>query len=318
MKLLFMGTPDFAAGALRALGERHEIVGVFTQPAKPRGRGMETRPSAVGEEAALLGLTVYTPATLRGGEAEALVRSLSPDAAVVAAYGKLLPPEILALPRYGCINIHASLLPRWRGAAPIQRAIMAGDAETGVTTMRMDAGLDTGDIYEVRRVPIACGDDCETVHDALAAAGAELIISTLDGIEAGTLIPRPQPTDGATYAAKIEKADCALDFTLTAKELRDRIRALSPFPGAFAALRRGDGNEKIIKIFATEPATGFCGECGEVASLDGDVINVVCGDGAVALTSVQPQGKRRMSAGDLIHGRAVAVGDRFVAVNADE
>lgn len=311
MKILFMGTPDFAVTALRALAVRHEVVGVFTQPAKPRGRGMETRPSAVGAEAERLGLPLFAPVTLRDGGAEELIRTLAPDVAVVAAYGKLLPPEILSLPRLGCINIHASLLPRWRGAAPIQRAIMAGDRETGITTMRMDAGLDTGDIYETRRVAIAPDDDCETVHDALAAAGAKLIISTLAGIEDGTLAPHPQPSEGATYAAKIEKSDCALDFSLPSDILRDTVRALSPFPGAFAVSGRG-GRERVIKFFAPVTAsdedTG-CAAPGTVISADSVSVAVACASGVLRISTLLPEGKKRMTAGEAVRGRLIAQGD---------
>ena len=309
MRILFMGTPDYALFSLRALCEAGEqIVGVVTQPDKPKGRGYELCPPPVKVFAQERGLPVYQPETLRNGAFDEELKALAPDLIVVVAYGKILPQSVLDLPKYGCINVHGSLLPEYRGAAPMQRAIIDGKRETGVTTMQMAAGLDTGDMLVTVRVPIGENDNFEDIHDKLGAAGAEALIETLARLRAGTLTATVQDDALATYAAKIEKADCVLDFTKDAATLHNQIRGLSPFPLAFT--RTPDG--KMLKV----PESRVCREkahtgarCGEILSLDG-VISVACGNGTVLeLWRVLPEGKGRMSAADYIRGRKISVGD---------
>jgi len=308
MRILFMGTPDFALFTLRALCERgDEVVGVVTQPDKPRGRGYTLMPPPVKVYAEERGIPVYQPATLKGEEFASLLSSIDPDVIVVVAFGKILPESVLSYPKYGCINVHGSLLPAYRGAAPMQRAIMEGQAETGVTTMMMDVGLDTGDMLLVDRVPIGENDNFEDIHDRLGACGARLLLRTLDELAAGTLVRVAQDDALANYAAKIERADCALNFSLSARELHNRIRGLSPVPLAFT--RTPDG--KLLKICASAVAdeTQTHARVGEVLSLSGGKIEVACGVGSLYLLSVLPEGKKRMSANDLINGRRIAVGD---------
>lgn len=313
VRIVFMGTPDFAATALDALfSAGANIVGVVTQPDKPKGRGYVMTPPPVKVKAEEKGLPCYQPQSLKGEDFAALLGSLAPEMIIVAAYGKILPQSVLDFPKYGCVNIHASLLPRWRGAAPIQRCLMEGDCKTGITTMMMDAGLDTGDVIEQREYIIKPEDNFETLHDALADIGASLIISTVNGLTSGRLTPRKQNCCDAVYASKIEKCDCAVCFCLSAAALHDRIRGLSPFPLA-CTTHRG----KVLKItessVISEKGCG-CGENvgavpGKVLSLDGGVIAVACGEGVLGIHGVLPEGKKRMSAADFINGRAIAVGD---------
>lgn len=308
MRILFMGTPDFALFSLRALVEAGEnVIGVVTQPDKPKGRGYALTPPPVKVYAAEHGLPVYQPSTLKGPEFESLLRELAPELLVVAAYGKILPQNVLAFPKHGCINIHGSLLPEYRGAAPMQRAIIDGKAETGITTMMMDVGLDTGDMLLREVVPIAENDNFETMHDKLGACGAALLLKTIAALRDGTLTRTPQNHALATYAAKIEKSDCLLDFSLSAREVHNRIRGLSPIPLAFTYLPDG----KMLKVLASRVAerTADTAVCGQVLSLDHGVITVACGTGAVALLTVLPEGKKRMSAADFINGRKLCVGD---------
>ncbi len=307
MKILFMGTPDFALFSLRALVESGEnVVGVVTQPDKPKGRGYVLTPPPVKVYAEEQGIPVYQPATLRGEEFAKLLAEIDPDLAVVAAFGKILPANVLDYPKYGCINIHGSLLPEYRGAAPMQRAIIDGKKETGITTMMMDVGLDTGDMLLKRSIAIEANDNFETVHDKLGACGAETLMETLRALRAGTLTREKQDDSLATYAAKIEKSDCLIDFTKDAQAVHDQIRGLSPFPLAFTYLPDG----KLLKVTAAKPVA-WAGDaaCGSVVSLDGGMITVACGAGAIALLSVLPEGKKRMSAVDFINGRKVLVGD---------
>lgn len=306
MRVLFMGTPDFAVVALRALiahGD-YEVCGVVTQPDKPSGRGYATKASAVKECALSCGIPVYQPQTLRDGAFAPALEQLSPDVIVVAAYGKILPSYVLHYPKYGCINIHGSLLPRYRGAAPIQRAMLDGEAVTGVTIMQMAEGLDTGDMYKKVTVPITEEDNFETLHDKLARAGADALLAVLPELEAGSAHPQKQNDALSTYAAKIEKSDCVLDFTRDARALERQIRALSPFPLAFCRL-----NGKLLKITSARWEAGT-GEPGTVLSTEHDRIAIACGDGILAVTGVLPEGKRRMSAADFIRGRGIAAGDR--------
>ncbi len=308
MRILFMGTPDFALFSLRALVEAgEEVIGVVTQPDKPRGRGYALMPPPVKVYAEEVGLPVYQPSTLRGEEFAALLSEIDPELLVVAAYGKILPANVLDYPKYGCINVHGSLLPAYRGAAPMQRAILDGCAETGVTTMMMDVGLDTGDMLLQEAFPIEENDNFETVHDRMGETGARVLLRTLEALRAGTLVRIPQDGALATYAAKLEKADCQLDFSLSARAVHDRIRGLSPIPLSFTYLPDG----KLLKVIASRISKreGKHAAPGTVLSLAGGEVEVACGEGSVALLTVLPEGKKRMSAADLINGRRVAIGD---------
>ncbi|MBQ5612609.1 MAG: methionyl-tRNA formyltransferase [Clostridia bacterium] len=305
MRILFMGTPDFALFSLRALVEAGEdVVGVVTQPDKPKGRGYTLTPPPVKVYAEEKGLPVYQPRTLRDEEFADLLRQIDPEVIVVVAFGKILPANVLDYPKYGCVNVHGSLLPAYRGAAPMQRAIIDGCAETGITTMFMDVGLDTGDMLLKKSVAIDLHDTFETVHDRLGECGAELLLRTLALLEKGEILPEKQDDALATYAAKIEKEDCLLDFSRTAKEVHDRIRGLSPIPLSFTHTPDG----RLLKILSSEPTEGK-GRPGEVISLENGRITVACGEGAVALLSVLPEGKKKMSSADFINGRRISVGD---------
>ena len=307
MKILFMGTPDFALFSLKALASTsHEIVGVVTQPDKPRGRGYTLTPPPVKVFALEAGFPVYQPDTLRSKEFAALLSELNPDVIVVVAYGKILPKNVLDFPKYGCINVHGSLLPEYRGAAPMQRAIIDGKTQTGITTMYMAEGLDTGDMLLKDYVEITDTDNFETIHDKLGECGASLIVKTLEGVEAGTITREPQDGTLATYAAKINKEDCALDFSKDARTLHNLIRGVSPFPLAFTHMPDG----KLLKITSASvfAENGIYGKAGEVIGVD-DGILVACGNGTLNITGVLPEGKPRMKASDFVRGRKINVGD---------
>ena len=309
MRILFMGTPDYALFTLRALFDAGEnVVGVVTQPDKPKGRGYELCPPPVKVFATERGIPVYQPVTLKNGAFDEELKALAPDLIVVVAYGKILPQAVLDLPKYGCINVHGSILPEYRGAAPMQRAIIDGKRETGVTTMQMAAGLDTGDMLVTVRVPIEEQDNFEDIHDRLGEAGVEALRLTLAALRDGTLTPIPQDESKATYAAKIEKSDCLLDFSQEARALHDRIRGLSPFPLAFT--RTPDG--KLLKVPESRVGKDKAPngvKNGTVIALS-DVITVACGGGTtLELLRVLPEGKGRMSAADYIRGRRIRVGD---------
>ena len=303
MRLIFMGTPEFALVAVKALAAAgHDLAGVYTQPPRRAGRGKALRPSPVQVWAESRGLPVRTPASFAEQEAVAEFTALKADAAIVAAYGLILPPAVLDTPVHGCLNIHASLLPRWRGAAPIQRAIQAGDAETGITIMQMDAGLDTGPILMQRRFPIADGTTAGGLHDELAALGAEAmaeVLAWLDGTAAGDLAPRLQPGSGATYARKIAKSEARIDWSQPAAHIERTVRAFDPAPGAFF-----DAGGQRIRVLCAELAEG-AGAPGTV--LDGN-LTVACGEGALRLLRVQRQGKDPMAAADLLRGFAIPAG----------
>lgn len=305
MKILFMGTPEFAAKILESLYEsENQIVGVVTAPDKPKGRGMVLVPSDVKKYAQEKELPVYQPKTLKDGAFLAELKDLDPDVIIVVAYGKILPAYVLEYPKYGCINVHASVLPKYRGAAPIQRAIMDGEVETGVSIMKMDEGLDTGDVYLVKKVKIEENDNFESVHDKLIAAGIEGLLEALPAIENGTLEAVRQAGE-TCYAEKIEKADCVIDFSDAAKNVHNKIRGLSPVPLAFT--KTPDGKIlKIVGAFLTDK--NAVGKCGEVVSLDGAIF-VKCSDGVIAINTVVPEGKGKMSARDFINGRKIKVGD---------
>ena len=307
MKILFMGTPDFAIPSLRELIDAgEEVVGVVTQPDKPRGRGYELQPTPVKAFALSRGLEVYQPDTLRSEEFMELLEKLAPELIAVTAYGKILPESVLNFPKYGCINVHGSLLPEYRGAAPMQRAIIDGKSETGVTIMYMAKGLDTGDMLLVEKCPINDTDNFENIHDRLSEMGAKALVKAARDIEAGRAVRVKQEDALATYAAKIEKSDCAIDFSCGAKEVHDLIRGLSPIPLSFT--KTPDG--KLLKILESRVVDNekVLGAPGEVISL-GEDITVACGKGAVSLLRVLPEGKGRMSAADFVRGRKINVGD---------
>ncbi len=301
MRLVFMGTPDFSRPALDALVEAgHEIACVYTQPPRPAGRGQKPRPSPIQARAEALGLPVRAPVSLRDAGAQAEFAALGAEVAVVVAYGLILPRAVLDAPARGCLNIHASLLPRWRGAAPINRAIMAGDADTGVCIMGMEAGLDTGPVLLREAVSIGAEDTAGTLHDRLAALGGRMIVEALAGLDAIT--PAPQPEAGVTYAAKIDKAEARIDWTRPAEEVDRQIRGLAPFPGAWCEI----GGERV-KVLLSEMAEGS-GAPGMV--LDEDLA-VACGSGAVRLTRLQRAGAGAMDAATFLRGRPVAPGTRL-------
>jgi methionyl-tRNA formyltransferase len=301
LRLIFMGTPDFAVPTLLALASAgHEIAAAYTRAAKPGGRrGLELQPTPVEREARRLGLAVRTPKTLKDEAAQAEFRALNADAAVVVAYGLILPQPILDAPRLGCFNVHASLLPRWRGAAPINRAIMAGDAESGVTIMRMDEGLDTGAMAMAEPVAIAPDMTAGDLHDRLARLGAELMPRALAALERGSLTFTPQPEAGVSYAAKISKDETRIDWSQPARAVHDHIRGLSPFPGAWFEL---DG----VRIKALRSTRGE-GSGAPGRALD-DRLTIACGEGAVRLLQVQRAGKQPMAAEEFLRGTPVKAG----------
>ncbi|MCB2115029.1 MAG: methionyl-tRNA formyltransferase [Rhodobacteraceae bacterium] len=290
MRVVFMGTPEFSVPALEAVAAAHEVVCVYTQPPRPAGRGKKDRVSPVQARAEALGLPVRHPARLKGAEEQAALAALGADVAVVVAYGLILPQAVLDAPRLGCLNIHASLLPRWRGAAPIHRAVMAGDAETGVCIMQMEAGLDTGPVLLCERVAIGPEETTAELHDRLAGLGASAIVEALARLE--TLVPEVQPEEGVTYAAKIDKAEARVDWSRPAAEVDRLIRGLSPFPGAWVEI----GGERV-KLLRSRLAEGG-GAPGEVLS----GFTVACGSGAVEITEAQREGKRPMPAAEVLRG----------------
>jgi methionyl-tRNA formyltransferase len=298
LRLIFMGTPEFAVPTLRALSEAgHEIVAVYTRVAKPAGRGMKLQPSPVEQEARRRGIAVVTPSTLKTPEALDEFRAHKADVAAVVAYGMILPPAILDAPRLGCFNLHASLLPRWRGAAPINRAIMADDAETGVMVMKMDVGLDTGDVAMAERLAITDAMTASDLHDALAPLGGDLMARAMGALERGTLQLTPQAHDGVTYAAKIDKAEARVDWRKPARAVLRHIHGLSPFPGAWCEMPL-DGSAQRVKILRCEIASGS-GAPGNV--LD-DRLTIACAEGALRVRELQRAGKQPMQAEDFLRG----------------
>ncbi|WP_336066630.1 methionyl-tRNA formyltransferase [Nitratireductor rhodophyticola] len=305
LRLIFMGTPDFSVGTLQALaGAGHEIVAVYSQPPRPAGRrGLELTKSPVHQAAEALGVEVRTPKSLKGEDEQAAFAALEADAAIVVAYGLLLPKPILEGTRLGCFNGHASLLPRWRGAAPIQRAIMAGDTETGMMVMKMDEGLDTGPVAMTSRVVITADMTGGELHDVLKETGASLMVEAMDALEKGALTLIPQPEEGATYAKKILKDETRVDWNSPARAVHDHIRGLSPFPGAWCEMTFGSKPERV-KLLRAERADGK-GVPGEV--LD-DALTIACGDGAIRLTEVQRAGGKPMRAVDFLRGAKLGKG----------
>ncbi|MBL8484155.1 MAG: methionyl-tRNA formyltransferase [Rhodocyclaceae bacterium] len=306
LSVAFAGTPEFAARALAAIiGAGHAVPLVLTQPDRPAGRGQKLAASPVKQLALSHGLPVAQPERLRTPEQRAVLAGVAADVLVVAAYGLILPQAVLDWPRLGCLNIHASLLPRWRGAAPIQRAIEAGDQETGITIMQMDAGLDTGPMLCARALPIAATDTAAALHDRLAALGAELIVQALADLGAGRLVPQPQPEQGVTYAQKIAKSEAALDFREPAEVLARRVRAFDPFPGASA----GAGPLQL-KIRAAHAVAG-AGVPGRLLAAAADALVIACGSGALAVTQLQLPGGRRLTAAEFLAGHALPAGTLF-------
>ena len=299
LRLVFMGTPNFAVPTLvEIVGGGHDVAAVYTRPPQPAGRGMGLRPSAVAREAERLKLPIFTPPTLKGDEAAAAMRAHYADAAVVVAYGLILPKAILEAFPLGCFNLHASLLPRWRGAAPIHRAIMAGDKETGVMVMRMDEGLDTGPIAMAERVPIGPDATAGELHDQLARLGADLMLRALGALEKGQLQLTPQAADGVTYANKIDKTETRIDWSKSWQEVHNHCRGLSPFPGAWFELA-GLGRIKVLRTTKGDGA----GEPGRV--LD-DRLTIACGSGSVRLVELQRAGGKPMRAEEFLHGTPIA------------
>ena len=304
MKVAFAGTPEFAAVALRALLDAgFDVPLVLTQPDRPAGRGQKLLASPVTQVALAHGIPVHQPERLKDPATHAPLIEAAPDLLVVAAYGLILPQAVLDIPRRGCLNIHASLLPRWRGAAPIQRCIEAGDAETGVTIMQMEAGLDTGPMLCAEATKVGAGETASTLHDRLADVGGRLIVAALRDLH--TLTPEPQPEAGVTYAAKIGKAEAAIDWRQSAAEIERRIRAFDPFPGCTAQL--GDAT---LKLWRAEPAPGT-GRPGELLAVAPEAITVACGSGALRLVELQKPGGRRLASADFLHGFPLAAGQRF-------
>ena len=311
LRLAFMGTPGFSVAALEALiAAGHDLVCVYTQPPRPAGRGQAARRSEVHEAALRHGLAVRHPASLKGAAEQQDFAALALDAAVVAAYGLILPKPILSAPRLGCINIHASLLPRWRGAAPIQRAIMAGDRESGVTIMQMDEGLDTGPMLLRGSVPITAVTTAETLHDALSVLGARLIVEALDGLAAGRLVPLAQPAEGVTYAKKLAREEGLIDWRLPAVELERRIRALTPWPGAFFEF----GGSRF-KVLAAEAAPSSSGK--PAGTMLDDALLVACGEGALRLKRLQREGRAALDAAAFLRGFAIPGGTRLPTPEGD-
>jgi len=312
MRVVFAGTPEFAVPALDALADAgHQIAAVLTQPDRPAGRGLVATPGPVKAVASKRALVVLQPVTFNETAVQARLRTLAPDVVVVAAYGLILPQAVLDIPRFGAINIHASLLPRWRGAAPIQRALLTGDQETGVCIMRMEAELDTGPVLLREAVPIMPRDDAGTLHDKLAGLGARLVTAALAGLARGTLHPTPQPSVGVTYAAKIAKHEARVRWARRATEIDRQVRAFNPFPGATARLHGAD-----LKLWQAR-VVDLAGEPGRVLAVDRTGIVVACGEGALRLEALQRAGGKRLSASAFLHGNPVAAGERFESFDSD-
>lgn len=312
IKVVFMGTAELSCASLEQLDRTNDfaVLAVVTQPDKPRGRELKLTPSPVKVLAEKLKLPVIQPARARDEHFIAGLRELNPDLIVVAAYGQILPPAILDLPRYGCLNVHTSLLPKYRGAAPIQWAVANGDPETGVTIMKMDAGLDTGPVLSTRRTPISAADDAQILHGRLAVLGAELLVETIPAFVAGKITPQPQPAEGATYAAKIKKEDGLIDWNLPAETLWNRLRAFLPWPGGFTFLP-AQPRPQLVKLWKASVAERS-GPAGEVLSADKSGIIIGCGRQALRILELQREGGRRLAAEPFLAGCPLKPGDKFI------
>ncbi len=304
MRVVFMGTPDFAVDCLDILVEKgHEVVGVFSQPDKPQGRKQIMTPPAVKARALELGLDVYQPVTFKDGEAAEILEKLAPELIVVVAYGKLIPQRVLDIPKYGCVNVHASLLPKLRGAAPIQWSVINGEKETGVTTMQLDAGLDTGDILLVKKTDIEPNETSGELFDRLKVLGAQLLIETIDEMLSGTLSPIKQDDSLSTYASMLSKNISAVDWTKSAQQVHNHIRGLEPWPVASTII-----NDKVVKLYGSRLGGHSGGAAGEIVRCDKE-FEVCCGDGnTVIITSLQAQGKNKLPASDFLRGFRVEKG----------
>ena len=308
LRLIFMGTPDFSVPTLLELvAHGHEIAAIYTRAPKPGGRGMKLQATPVEVEARRLGIPVLTPKTLKTSEALEEFRAHDADAAVVVAYGMILPQAILDAPKLGCFNLHASLLPRWRGAAPINRAIMAGDAESGVMVMKMDVGLDTGDVAMAERLPITDAMTASDLHDRLAPLGADLMVRAMGALERGGLQLVKQSEEGVTYAAKIDKAEARIDWSKPAREVLRHIHGLSPFPGAWSEIADG-GEAARVKVLRCELAKG----AGTPGSVLDDALTIACGDGAIRIVELQRAGKAPMKAAEFLRGTPLGPPARLV------
>jgi len=312
LRIIFMGTAELACASLAALTQSpaFTVLAVVTQPDRPKGRDLKLQPSPVKELAARLGLPVLQPERARDEKFVQELRKLQPDLIAVAAYGQILPPAILELPRLGCLNVHTSLLPKFRGASPIQSALLHDQSETGVTIMKMDAGLDTGDILTQQATPIAPSDDAQTLHDRLANLGAELLVQTIIDFAAGKIKPRSQPAEGVSYAPKITKQDGCLDWTRPARTLWNRIRAFTPWPGAFTYLP-AQPNPQLLKIWQAEVVEQSGSQPGEILQADKSGIVVACGRGALRILKLQLEGGRRLTAPEFLAGHELKPGQRF-------
>ncbi|RLQ87059.1 methionyl-tRNA formyltransferase [Notoacmeibacter ruber] len=312
LSVIFMGTPDFSVPTLRALHEAgHEIRAVYTQPPRPAGRrGLELTPSPVHRAADELGLCVRHPSALKSADEQEQFATLDADVGIVVAYGLLLPQPVLDAPRHGCFNAHASALPRWRGAAPIQRAIMAGDRETAMMVMKMEAGLDTGPVAMEKRVPIESDMTAGELHDQLAEAGASLMVDAIAALEAGEITLTPQPEEGVTYAGKIAKAETRIDWSADAQAVHDHVRGLSPFPGVWCEMDLA-GRRERVKILKTRLVRSDALDGTPAGTLVGEPAVIACGQGAVALERLQKAGGKPLDVDDFLRGNALAVGDRL-------
>lgn len=311
LRIIFMGTPELAATSLAALLREptFQIVAVVTQPDRPKGRDLKLQPSPVKELALKASLPVLQPLKARDEQFIAALRALQPELIAVAAFGQILPKALLDLPRLGCLNVHTSLLPKYRGASPIQSAILNGDAETGVTIMKMDVGLDTGDILTQRVTPIRDEDNAATLHDRLAQLGAELLVETIPGYAGGQIQPRPQQHELATHVAKIKKEDGRIDWSQSARAIWNRIRAFTPWPGAFTFLP-GATQPVLLKLWQAEVAVQ-AGTPGQILAADKTGILVGCGEGSLRLTSIQREGGRRLTAGEFLAGNPLKPGTKL-------
>ena len=315
LRVVFMGTAELACASLQALTRQPgiKVLAAVTQPDRPKGRDLKLQPSPVKALALQLGLPVLQPERARHEAFIEELKRLSPDLIVVAAYGQILPPAILDLPRFGCLNVHTSLLPKYRGAAPIQWAILKDEVETGVTIMKMDAGLDTGDILAQTVTPISSIDDSQTLHDRLAELGAGLLIETIPGYLAGGIAPRPQPKEGDSYARKLSKQDGQLDWSQPARVLWNRVRAFTPWPGAFSYQRLEPPEKpRLLKIWEAEVAGEVLGNPGQILAADKHGIVVGCAPGALRILKLQPEGGRRLSAQEFLAGHSLDIGECLV------
>ncbi len=306
-RIIFMGTPELAGASLTALlrGPEFQIVAVVTQPDQPKGRGLKLQPAPVKEIALRENLPVLQPDRARDEQFLQQLRELQPELIAVAAYGQILPASILDLPRFGCLNVHTSLLPKYRGASPIQRAVLNGDSESGVTIMKMDAGMDTGDILTQEKTPIRPEDNAQTLHDRLAQIGAALLVKTIPAYVAGKIQPRPQPTEGVSHAAKIKKSDGQIDWTQPAVAVWNRVRGLTPWPGAFTFLP-GQPKPTLLKIWQAD-VTPAAGPPGEVLRADKSGVVVGCGSGSLRVLMLQREGGRQMTAQEFLAGNPLQV-----------